>query len=127
MKELRRIFDEMDGNSDGLIDSKDLKTYLKAREYIPRTGEVEEYIWEVDDKMQGSIDFEAFKRTFERCWRDKADIEPRQLYNVILFSLYAGSGAKKMSFEGVMQFVYFEKGKVRTELIMGYILLLIIS
>lgn len=112
-KDLRRVFQQMDINGDGAIDTKDLKQYLKSLGYETKKGEAEEYIWEVDDRLKGSIDYEIFERTFQRCWQDKAGIEPRQLYNVILFALNAGCGAKRLPSEAAMRLVYFEKGKVR--------------
>ena len=49
-------------------------------------------IWEVDEDHDGKVGWTDFEHAYERCSNDMNGTEPRQLYNVVLFALHAGSG-----------------------------------
>ena len=45
-------------------------------------------IWEVDDDIDGYVSEEEFIKMYKRCWQDKANLEPRKLYNLVLFLMF---------------------------------------
>eukprot|EP00890_Picochlorum_soloecismus_P003541 jgi/Picsp_1/4188/NSC_01697-R1_hypothetical protein [Paramecium tetraurelia strain d4-2] len=73
------------------ISEASLFLYLRHLDYYPDKKEVEEIIWEVDEDHDRKLSWDEFYLSFVRCVKDTEGIEPQQLHNVILFSLFAGS------------------------------------
>ena len=51
-------------------------------------------IWEVDDDIDGFVSEEEFFKMYKRCKADKANLEPRKLYNLVLFLMFDSPGFK---------------------------------
>ena len=54
----------------------------------PTKSDVELIVWEVDDDLDGYVSRLEFETMYKRCITDFADLEPRQLYNLVTFLMY---------------------------------------
>jgi calmodulin len=97
---LRAVFDRLDKNGDGKVDKVELAYRLRKLGH-PDTSrsDVEEMIWEVDERGDGVIDWEEFKLMYIRCKNDKSGLEPRKLYNVVEFMFFDKDESCRMSVE----------------------------
>jgi hypothetical protein len=56
-------------------------------------------IWEVDDNLDYQIDYHEFILMYKRCRFDDTGLEPRTLYNLVLFLMFLKSELKNESSE----------------------------
>ena len=54
---LKRVFDRIDKNADGVICLQDLSETMKAFHYEPKKGELEDMIWEVDESQDKNVSY----------------------------------------------------------------------
>jgi hypothetical protein len=54
-------------------------------------------IWEVDDDVDGCIDWDEFRGAYARCVADKQCTEPSQLFHLIQFLLSDAEGGATVS------------------------------
>lgn len=45
-------------------------------------------IWEVDDDIDGVVSWKEYIKMYKRCTRDKENLEPRKLFNLVTFLMY---------------------------------------
>ena len=65
----------------------------------PQTyAQVEDTIWEVNDRLDGHITWSEYKKNYERCKNDKTGLEPSNLFYLISFLMYDkdGGGSVKL-------------------------------
>ncbi|KRW98556.1 hypothetical protein PPERSA_00048 [Pseudocohnilembus persalinus] len=67
---------------------KDLAFCLTELDYPYTKQEIDQMIWEIDEKLSGKIGWHEFQLCYKRCAFDKSGLEPRSLYNVIQFLMY---------------------------------------
>lgn len=51
--------------------------------YDASKTEIDQMIWEIDDKLDGKINLYEFELMYKRCSLDTTGLEPRNLYNVV--------------------------------------------
>jgi hypothetical protein len=56
----------------------------------PTKTEVELMIWEVDDDLDGFVSFKEFEKMYKRCINDESSLEPRKLFNLVVFLMFLG-------------------------------------
>ena len=54
----------------------------------PTRAEVKDFIWEVDDDLDGAISQEEFDVMYKRCISDDSGLEPRRFFNLVQFLMY---------------------------------------
>ena len=59
-RDLRTVFGRIDMKNDGKIDAEEVEALLKGLGYDPEPGEVEDMIWEVDENLDGQVDWNEF-------------------------------------------------------------------
>ncbi|OQS05063.1 hypothetical protein THRCLA_20727 [Thraustotheca clavata] len=72
----------------GIITTADMVHACKEMQLsLSKVIEIDQLIWEVDDDMDGGVNFTEFKGMLDRCRSDKQDLEPCQLYLLVEFLL----------------------------------------
>ena len=69
-------------------------------------------IWEVDDDIDGFVSYDEFIKMYKRCRQDKFNLEPRKLYNLVLFLMFDSPGFKgKIIEEDTLQLLLVRHGR----------------
>ena len=45
-------------------------------------------IWEIDDDLDKHVSKDEFEKMYKRCISDESGLEPRKLYNLVVFLMY---------------------------------------
>lgn len=105
----------MEGDPTRKIKVPDLSECLKVLGNPTARKEIEEMVWEVDENLDGLVDWEEFKLTYQRNLADSTGLEPCQLFNLIQFMLYDKDGSGKVTIDETMHMLYTRYGKDRLE------------
>lgn len=82
---------------------------------LPLQKEIEDMIWEVDENLDGCVDWEEFQLMFRRNITDKTGLEPFQLFNVVQFCMYDKDFSGQVSVDETMHMLFARYGKERLE------------
>ena len=77
--------------------------------------EVDDMIWEVDENLDGCVDWEEFLLMFRRNVSDVTGLEPFQLFNMVQFCMYDKEFTGFITVDQTMQMLYARFGKERLE------------
>ena len=72
-------------------------------------------IWEVDENLDGCVDWEEFLLMYRRTVTDTTGLEPFQLFNVVQFAMYDKDFTGFITVDQTMQMLYARFGKERLE------------
>ena len=98
-----------------LIHAADLNECLIVLGKKHTKKEIEDMIWEVDENLDGCIDWEEFKLMYTRNIADKSGLEPFQFFNVVQFLMYDKDSSGKVSIDETMTMLYQRYGKEKLE------------
>ena len=84
---------------------------------LPRK-KIEKMIWEIDENLDGVVDWDEFTLMFERSIADTTGLEPFDFYNVIQFMMYDGDQDGHITMDECITMLYQRYGhaKLETEL-----------
>ena len=79
-------------------------------------SEVALYIWEVDDDLDGFINWDEFLKMYKRSISDAlhmggTGLEPRRLFNLVQFLMYDRDFKGKVTVEETLQIMYVRYGR----------------
>lgn len=115
LEELEAAIAEIDADPTKKVHATDLMDALKALGKRSTKKEVEDMIWEVDENLDGCVDWEEFHLMFQRNIKDKTGLEPFQLFNVVQFMMYDRSNSGAVTVDETMHMLYARYGKERLE------------
>eukprot|EP00943_MAST-04B_sp_MAST-4B-sp1_P007452 g7452.t1 len=98
------------------VHAKDLSGALLSLGKKCSKKEIEDLIWEVDENLDGCVDWEEFKLMFQRNISDTTGLEPFQLFNVVQFMMYDKDNSGNVTVDETMHMLYARYGKARLEM-----------
>lgn len=98
-----------------LIHLADLAAAMRQLGVRKKKSELENIIWEVDENLDGCVDWEEFKLTYARNIHDTTGLEPFQLFNIVQFMMYDKDNSGSVSIDETMTMLYQRHGKDRLE------------
>jgi len=68
--------------------------------------EVDQWIWEVDEDLDGFVNEYEFTLMYKRCIFDKTGLEPRNLFNLVQFLMYDLTCKGNITVEDTLELIY---------------------
>eukprot|EP00903_Cladosiphon_okamuranus_P015752 g14538.t1 len=96
----------LENNPDKKIKAVDVWEHLKFLGKKCTRKEVTDIVWEVDENLDGMIDWDEFKLMFFRNINDHTGLEPAKLYNMVQFMLYDVDNNVNVSVDETMNMLY---------------------
>lgn len=97
------------------IRAQDISAALRDLGTRSTKQEVQEMLWEADEKNDNVIDWEELKLLFERNLRDTSGLEPASLYHVVQFMIFDRNCNGKVSIDETMNVLYARLGREKME------------
>jgi len=75
--------------------------------------EIDLMIWEVDENLDKRVDRDEFELMFRRCIEDETGLEPKTLFNLVQFLMYAKEDAIEITEEDTLELIYVRKNNIQ--------------
>ena len=113
--ELQKRIASYDNNPTKKIHPEDLNEAMKVLGRKCTKKEIQDMIWEVDENLDGCVDWEEFKLMFHRNITDNTGLEPFQLFNVVQFMMYDKDNSGQVTIDETMHMLFARYGKKNLE------------
>ena len=118
-EKLKALEDQFDDRSDGKISGKispmDLAEALKTLGKRCTKKEIYDMIWEVDEDLDGCVDWDEMRIMFERNITDRTGLEPSKLFNLVQFMIFDQDENGLVSVDETMSMLYARYGRSKME------------
>mmetsp|Transcript_37737 Transcript_37737/g.118146 ORF Transcript_37737/g.118146 Transcript_37737/m.118146 type:complete len:244 (+) Transcript_37737:294-1025(+) len=105
----------LERNPDRKIKAIDLAHAMKKLGRPVNKKTIKNIIWEVDENLDGMVDWDEFQLMFIRNISDRTGLEPSSLYNLVQFMIYDQNENGSVSVDETMNLLYARYGKGRME------------
>ncbi len=106
IEKLHQDYQDLEGNPEKRISCNDVYQMLKRLKVKIHKREVQEMIWEVDDDLDGCLDWSEFRLMFTRNVMDKCGLEPSKMFNLTQFLIYDHNNNGRVSVDETMNMLY---------------------
>lgn len=103
---------------DNLISVKAIRKILRKIDKVPSREELNLMVWEVDDDLNGKISRYEIEKMYKRCLWDEEELEPKRLYNLILFLMYDKENRHYITEEDTLELLIIRYGDKFNEALM---------
>lgn len=100
---------------DKKVHTQDLSEALRFFGKRCTRQEIQDMIWEVDENLDGAVDWEEFQLMFQRNVTDRTGLEPNSLFHIVQFMMYDQSNTGRVSLDETMSMLFARYGKARLE------------
>ncbi len=98
--------------------SKSIRKILRKIDKVPSKEEIDLMIWEVDDNLDKKISRLELEKMYKRSLWDEQELEPKRLYNLILFLMYDKENRYCITEEDTLEFLIIRHGDKFNEALM---------
>ena len=91
------------------IDVRILVEAYSRLHHHPTRPEIEEILWEVDDHLDGTLDWDEITTYYKRCKADSTGLEPMDFYYLLSFLMYDQDKTGYVTIDTVMKMMYVLK------------------
>ena len=106
IERLNQDYQDLENNPEKKISCNDVYQMLKRLKVKIHKREVQEMIWEIDDDLDGCIDWPEFRLMFTRNVMDKCGLEPSKMFNLTQFLIYDHNNNGRVSVDETMNMLY---------------------
>ena len=114
---LREKVSALEERSDGKISDVDIAEAMKTLGKRCTKIEIADMIWEVDENLDGFVDWDEMRIMFERNISDKSGLEPSKLFNLVQFMIFDNDENGLVSVDETTNMLYARYGRVQMEFI----------
>jgi len=111
LENLKRVFKWLDTKKDDKLCWQELSEALVKLGHKTPREQIELWIWEVDDDLDGHVGMDEFLTMYQRCISDQTGFEPRNLFNLVQFLMYDKDFHGRISVEQTLQIIYVRHGR----------------
>ena len=113
---LREKVSALEERSDGKISDVDIAEAMKTLGKRCTKIEIADMIWEVDENLDGFVDWDEMRIMFQRNISDRSGLEPAKLYNLVQFMIFDQDENGLVSVDETTNMLYERFGRTKMEL-----------
>jgi Ca2+-binding EF-hand superfamily protein len=113
--EVGREHEGLEAEQSRKIKAGDIFECLRTLGRSASRKEVEDMIWEVDENLDGMVDWDELRLTYQRNVADTSGLEPCQLFHLLQFLMYDKDGSGKVTVDETLHMLYARYGRDKLE------------
>jgi len=103
--------DKRDSAKDYFV-AEDIAKVLLDLNFKMTRHEIDLMIWEVDENLDKKVNREEFETMFRRCITNETELDPKSLFNLVRFLMYAKEEANEITEEDALELIYVRKNSI---------------